>query len=197
VLIPPSPAAERNKTPLLQALRPYLVSGTRVLEIGSGTAVHAAYFCHELEGLHWQMSNPSVNNANARQRAREHDSLLEPIDLDLLTGPWPDAEYDCVFSANVLHIAPEAATAALFAGAAGVCHPQTGRVILYGPWRYADKPLEPGNVQFDATLRAQNPESGLRLFEDADAAARDAGFRLEQDLLMPANNHLLVFNRAA
>lgn len=181
----------------MQALRSTLVPGTRVLEIGSGTAVHGAYFCSNLDGLHWQLSNPPGNNANACQRVLEHgqDGLLEPVDLDLLEGPWPAAEYDCVFAVNVLHIAPEDATAALFAGAAQVCEPEGGRVILYGPWRYKDRPLEPGNAQFDATLRAQNPESGLRLFEDADAAARASGFRLENDLSMPANNRLLLFRR--
>ena len=37
-MLPFAPSAERNKDPILHALRPWLETRARVIEIGSGTA---------------------------------------------------------------------------------------------------------------------------------------------------------------
>jgi hypothetical protein len=42
-------------------------------------------------------------------------------------------------------------------------------------------------------LRERDPESAVRDFEDVDALAAAAGFELQADYAMPANNRLLVW----
>ena len=89
---------------------------------------------------------------------------------------------------------PQDATQRLFEHAARQTRP-AGRVFVYGPFRYADRELEPSNARFDARLRASDPSRGLRLFEDVDEAARSHGFELVEDRPMPANNHAIWWER--
>ena len=70
-------------------------------------------------------------------------------------------------------------------------------IYLYGPYRYADRPLEPSNEQFDQWLKARDPASGIRNFEDLSRIAQEQGFSLEADVPMPANNRSLIFRRAS
>ena len=51
-----SEASERNREPILQVLRRMFADRTAVLEIGSGTGQHAAYFAPALPHLAWQPS---------------------------------------------------------------------------------------------------------------------------------------------
>ena len=54
----------------------------------------------------------------------------------------------------------------------------------------------PSNAAFDATLRAENPEWGVRDIRDLSALADKAGLSLAEITPMPANNLVLAFTRA-
>jgi len=182
-------ACERNKGPILEVLREVFTEAGVVLEIGSGTGQHAAWFARHLPHLQWQPTDRAgeLDSAGAWHAHARLDNLRSPRVLDLLAGPWPLDSARYVVSINVLHIAPAAAAPRLFAGAARVL-PAGGLVCLYGPFRYRARELEPSNDNFDRWLRARDPASGLREFEWVDEQARASGFRLVEDRAMPANN---------
>jgi len=50
-------ACGRNQTPILEVLKEILPDTGKVLEIGSGTGQHAAYFSRSLSHLVWQPSD--------------------------------------------------------------------------------------------------------------------------------------------
>ncbi|HMZ87630.1 MAG TPA: DUF938 domain-containing protein, partial [Giesbergeria sp.] len=52
-----SPAAERNRQPILQVLSALLPSTGRALEVASGTGQHVAWFAAALPGWTWQPSD--------------------------------------------------------------------------------------------------------------------------------------------
>jgi hypothetical protein len=92
----------------------------------------------------------------------------------------------------MLHIAPWACCAGLMRGAARYLTP-AGLLVTYGPYLEDDVATAPGNLAFDASLRARDPAWGLRRREEVEAEAARAGFVLRERRAMPANNLLLVF----
>jgi SAM-dependent methyltransferase len=191
-----SPAAERNKKPILQVLRSLLPPTARVLEIAAGTGQHAAHFAKEQPGWQWQ---PTDVDATALPGIAAHSekltNVLPPLQLDVL-APWPPhlGLFDAVYCANMLHIAPWSTCAALMEGAASHLVDR-GHLVLYGPFIVEGEPTADSNLAFDADLRQRNPQWGLRKLGMVTEAAQTMGLSLTQGVAMPANNLLLVFRR--
>ena len=197
-----SPAADRNKSVILEALQRLLPVSGRLLEIASGTGQHAAHCAAGLPGWTWQPSDPdpsALSSIAAWAAQQPSPGLQTPLMLDVLAEPWslaPGRSFDAVFCANMLHIAPWACCGALMRGAASLLDPQ-GLLITYGPYRVEGEPIADGNLSFDADLRARNPQWGIRWLHEVTAQANTAGLRLNQRLAMPANNQMLVFAQAS
>lgn len=161
----------------------------RVLEIGSGTGQHAAYFMPRLPHLAWQASEVPANLPELRQWVSEPP----PIELDV-DRPFPRVHIDAAFTANTCHIMSWAQVERMFQGLATLL-PPTGVFAVYGPFHYGGKPTAESNARFDAMLRARDPLSGVRDFEALRELASREGLELEEDNAMPANNRLLVFRK--
>jgi SAM-dependent methyltransferase len=184
---PFSEASERNRDPILAVLKRVLAKSSKVLEIGSGTGQHAAYFSSALTHLTWQASDVPEHLAGIRMWG------VEPIELDV-DKRWPALDADAVFSANTAHIMSWPQVERMFAGIAGM--PSVRVFCLYGPFSYGGKHTAPSNERFDAMLRARDPSSGLRDCEAVRDLARRHGMALLEDIAMPANNRLLVFSKS-
>jgi hypothetical protein len=68
-------------------------------------------------------------------------------------------------------------------------------LYLYGPYRQQDVETAPSNEEFDGSLKARNPEWGLRHLEDVVVEAERHGLALDAVVPMPANNLSVVFRR--
>ena len=189
-------ACDRNRDPILAALRECLPAKGRVLEIGSGTGQHAAYFSNAFPHLEWLPSDQPQNlEGISLWRQEAGPNCLAPVGLDLLSEGLQLPPADAIVCINTLHIVAWQGTHGLFTAAGKMLSPgQT--IYLYGPYRYAHRPLEPSNEQFDQWLKERDPASGIRNFEDLNRIAQEQGFALETDLPMPANNRSLIFRRA-
>ncbi|HUQ25531.1 MAG TPA: DUF938 domain-containing protein [Burkholderiales bacterium] len=183
---PFSEASERNRAPILAVLKNAFAKSRSVLEIGSGTGQHAAYFAPELPHLVWQASDVAENLAGIRQW------FASAIELDV-DKEWPPIHADAVFSANTCHIMSWEQVERMFAGIGSMASVKT--VCLYGPFNYGGTHSSESNARFDAMLRGRDPASGIRDAEAITALARKNGFSLAEDHAMPANNRLLVFRR--
>jgi len=190
-----SDASERNRGPIVAVLKRVFADRRHVLEIGSGTGQHAAYFAPELPHLDWQPSDVAENLPSIRVWRDEAQTrrLLEPLELDV-DRPFPAVSADAVFSANTSHIMSWPQVEKMFAGVAALL-PPGGAFALYGPFHYGGKPTSPSNAEFDAWLRRRDPASGVRNIEDVRELAARLGLDLEEDNAMPANNRMLVFRR--
>ena len=199
--LPFSPAAERNREPILALLRQLLPEHGQALEVACGTGQHAAWFAQHLPGWQWWPTDATADlfpAVLARTSGAGLAKVSPPRVLDLLAPEaWPLGEqrFDLVYAANLLHIAPRACAGALMRLAAQHLAPG-GRLVTYGPYLEDEVPTAEGNRQFDASLRQQNPAWGIRRREDLQAEAARAGLHLAQRHAMPANNLLLVWTRA-
>lgn len=192
---PYSAASARNREPILEQLRTFFADRRRVLEIGSGTGQHAVYFAAALPGLVWQTSDRAENLDGIRSWL--HEAALpntpDPIELDV-TATWPDVRFDAVFSANTLHIMAWPEVQAMFAALRHVTMADA-RLAIYGPFNQDGRFSSDSNAAFDASLKSRVAHMGIRDAADVDALAAAAGFDLLDDIAMPANNRLRLWQR--
>ena len=193
-----SPAAERNRAPILAELQRSLPRTGSMLEIASGTGQHAAHFAAALPGWRWQPSDGEAESlASISTWCAGLANALPPLHLDVVAETWPVADvFDAIFCANLLHISPWPACVALMRGAARHLIAR-GVLLLYGPYVVDDMPTAPSNLAFDADLRARNAAWGLRRLADVERQAEVVGLHLRERRAMPANNLLLAFTRDA
>ena len=193
-----SPAALRNRDPILDVLRSVLPKDGTILELASGSGEHVVHFAAALPDLTWQPSDPSENaraSIDAWIAAEQPHNILAPLDLDATAESWPIARADALIAINMVHISPWAATLGLLRHAAHLL-PTGGPLFLYGPYRRESEELVPSNAAFDADLRARNPAWGLRSLEDVTREAEAVGLLLDRVVAMPANNLSVIFLRA-
>lgn len=205
------PATRRNAEPILAVLRDELRGDERVLEIGSGSGQHAACFAAAMPGLRWQPSDVDEQLfASIRAWTSELGNVAEPIVLDASQpferwfaardesselGPCGAHEYDAIFSANVLHIAPWSVCVGLLEGAAIGLRTSVSCVILYGPFMRAGRHTAPSNEAFDRSLRARDPRWGVRDLDEIVREAQARDLELARVVEMPANNLCVVLRR--
>jgi hypothetical protein len=194
--LPVWPAAERNKQPILDVLRRVLPSQGSLLEVASGTGQHAAHFAAGLDGWTIQPSDSDAEHLETLRRRVEVERnarLLQPLELDV-TQTAPPVSPTAIYCANMVHIAPWSACLGLFA-LAGRLLPSDGLLLTYGPYSLHGVHTAVSNERFDESLKARNPEWGVRDVDELSAVAGEHGFALTETCQMPANNLLLVWRR--
>lgn len=190
---PYSAACERNSGPILQAITPLLTSSHSLLEIGSGTGQHAVTFARQLAHLQWQTSDRAEYHPGIRAWLDEAvlPNVLPPLELNIGKSPWPQKQFDAVFTANTCHIMAWEEVQLMFAGVTSVLN-NGGLFFIYGPFNYAGQFTSESNQQFDASLRQQAAHMGIRDIEKIIELAIQHGMQLQEGIAMPANNRLLV-----
>lgn len=190
-----SPSTARNREAIAGVLADVLPDKARVLEIGSGTGEHAVAACAARPDIRWQPSDPDARSRESQQAwaGEAGGRIAPPLDLDLRRDGWSAGldPVDAVVCINVIHISPWRVAEALAEGAARLLAP--GRpVYLYGPY-LEGAATAPSNLDFDRSLKARNPDWGVRALEDVAALFERSGFDLARKAEMPANNLSLVF----
>lgn len=196
-----SPSAARNAAPILAVLKDRLPAQGTVLEIGCGTGEHAVCFAAAMPTLTWIPTDPDpASRASTASWVafRGLANVHAPLEVDASAAAWGVetlAPFDAILSINMIHIAPWAATVGLFSGAGRLLR-AGGLLLLYGPFMHDGAYNAPSNADFDQSLKARNPAWGLRDIADLERIALASGLMLGERVDMPANNTLLVFQRA-
>jgi len=193
---PFSQACENNQQAIFAILESVFSQARHVLEIGSGTGQHAAYFAPRLPHLIWQTSDQAEYHPGIKAwlDASSAENLRRPLLLNVDMPQWPIATVDAVFSANTCHIMGWASVVAMFKQLANVLS-AGGTLAIYGPFNYDGQFTSPSNANFDQWLKQRGPQQGIRDFEAVNKLAREAGMTLLEDNAMPANNRLLVWHK--
>lgn len=212
-----SPSAERNKQPIVEVLARFPPFSEQkpadCLEIASGTGQHASHLamCFPHVTI-WPTeygggsAGPEADAygelapvfASIEAHAEGLGNIRKPMALDAGASEWP-AQIECnrfaaVFACNVCHISPYSVTEGIFAGAGRVLRP-SGGLFIYGPFMVDGQHTAPSNVEFDARLRSQNPEWGVRDATELVALASKHGLAFRERVAMPANNCVMCFSK--
>jgi len=197
-----SPAARRNRDPILDVLRRVLPAEGTVLEVASGSGEHAVWFARGLPGLVFQPSDPDDASRRSIAAWIAHERLANlraPLALDVSAQDWglPGEIAErlvAILCANMTHIAPWQATLGLLRGA-GRLLSAAGVLYLYGPYKREGRHTAPSNAAFDESLRARDPAWGVRDLETLVAAAEREGLALAEVIEMPANNLSVILRK--
>jgi SAM-dependent methyltransferase len=197
------PTFHRNHDPIWLAMSDFLSRKTGdVLEIGSGTGQHVTEFARRSKHLNWWPSDIYDSHLKSIAAWQAHsglENLNPPQRINLLDPDWtwiggggrPLAAMLCI---NVLHISPWSVSRNLMSGA-GRLLAEDGRLFVYGPFKRGGSHTAPSNAQFDAALRAEDPEWGVRDVGDLNELAQKNGLAPAIITPMPANNLVLAFAR--
>jgi cyclopropane fatty-acyl-phospholipid synthase-like methyltransferase len=138
---PFSQACENNKKPILQQLKKAFSTVHNVLEIGSGTGQHAAYFARKLPHVQWHCSDVEEYHDGINQWIDEFPSknLYRPFVLKLARDEWVSSSaishqpFDGIYTANTAHIMLEHEIQSLMQSVAAHL-PKRGVFCQYGPF---------------------------------------------------------------
>ena len=192
-----SQACERNREPIREVLASALPAEGTLLEIASGTGMHAVYLSRALPAWTWQPSDAdpeALASIEAWREAEGAANLRPPVRIDVTEDDWPVGSVDAVFNANMIHISPYASAEGLMRGV-GRGLRAGGRLALYGPFKIDGAHTAESNARFDESLRARDPRWGVRDLEAIVALADAAGLDHDGRVEMPANNLTLLFTR--
>ena len=200
-------AFHRNHLPIRTLLQRFLAGKSGdVVEAGSGTGQHVVDLARHFPDIAWWPSDLNEQHLTSIAAWRAHSGLANirpPLRIDLSDLRWCPEMHDgggpgellAVFCANVIHIAPWRAAEGLFAGAGRYLRAD-GLMFLYGPFKRGGQHTAVSNAVFDASLRDNNAEWGVRDIADLEKLADHSSLALLEIAEMPANNLILVFERS-
>ena len=197
-----APAFHRNHDPIWSVIGSWLTQQDGdALEIGSGTGQHIVEFARKAPRLNWWPSDildAHLRSIEAWSTEAALRNLQKPQILDLTEAAWqpsgPSGALTAIICINVLHIAPWRVSENLLSGAARLLRPR-GRLLVYGPFMRDGVHTAPSNASFDQSLRAKNPEWGVRDLAELSSLAARHGLSAIQVEPMPANNFVLTIIR--
>ena len=153
---PYSPSCDRNKEPILHILKQEISdSASQLLEIGSGTGQHAAFFAEHLPQLKWWTSDLLENHSAINSWIEDApNNALGPLEYQAGTTSFPKTDFDYVFTANTLHIMSWADSLALISDLQSL--KSGSKVLLYGPFNYNGQFSSESNAEFELWLKDRN-----------------------------------------
>ena len=190
-----SPSCENNRLPIIEQLRVHFANAQSVLEIGSGTGQHAAYFAPELTHLRWQTSDMPINHQSiiAWLDDVKAPNVYPPLRFTLGQDDWPDGKFDAIYSANTAHIMQRNEAQTMMSLIADNL-PAGGVFCQYGPFTEAGEFSSASNQAFHQRLILEG-YGGYRDIEELVAWVDNRGLTLTQKITMPANNLLLIWHK--
>lgn len=195
-----SPSYHRNIEPITEKLHEVIgKSCCNILEIGSGSGQHVARFASEFANIQFQPTDYEEENLLSIDSWCENLGNVYPsAKLDVTTEQWfkePHQKFDALLCFNVIHITPWEITQSIFKGANKNLSAES-QIIFYGPYKIDGKHTSESNAEFEQWLQEKNTSFGIHDIADVEKEAVSHGFKLQQMIVMPANNFIVEFVRA-
>ena len=197
-----APATQRNRNAILDVLLQVFPKQGTVLEIASGTGEHSVFFAPHFHPCQWIPSDPNpmaIASITDWQKHYPSDNLAAPLQIDVTALHWycednlQNKDIQAIININMIHISPWQACLGLMEGAKNLLSSVGGILYLYDPYKQDGKHTSVSNAEFDASLRYQNSEWGVRDLEAVITVAAAQKLVLQKIQPMPANNLSVIF----
>jgi hypothetical protein len=196
-------ATQRNRDFIGDVLSKILKKDGSILEIGSGSGEHGVFFQKRFPGIIWQTSDPDLLHRKSIISWINYEDLNKkmphPLELDVENIPWEvplklTYSLQGIVSINMIHVAKWSCTVALFKGAGRLLKKEQF-LMLYGPFKIANKHMSQSNYSFEKFLKLQNDHWGIRNLEKVTNETKKNGFLQEDIIKMPANNISIIYRK--
>ncbi|MBK24813.1 MAG: methylase [Halobacteriovorax sp.] len=193
---PFAPSCERNAGPIHNVLSKHLKDRKRLLEVGSGTGQHAVHFAPKFPHLTWITSDQPQYHQGIKMWLEEAKlpNIEGPLSFKLGEDSFPASNIDVLYTANTFHIMPFDMVKELISLAGANLIPGS-LFIVYGPFSYNGEFTSKSNEEFHLNLGQMAPHQGIRDFKDVHEQFEKRGFKLLDDIVMPANNQTLIYKK--
>ncbi len=190
-----------NRESIAAVLSNYLSPNSLFLEIASGSGEHGVFFQKKFPSIIWQTSDPELEHRKSINSWINHEGLTsimpKPLDLDVEMRPWPITNkhrslIKGIVCINMIHISPWTCSKALFEESQNYLG-QNNFLMVYGPFLRKNIITSESNLNFDQSLRLQNPLWGLRQLEEVNKLAIENRFIPDKVIEMPANNLSVIY----
>lgn len=219
-----SPHVETSREEILHVLKKHMVArGTSILEIGSGTGQHCAYFAKELPRVtfqpsettgyaspHFEATDVAVSLSSIDAWCEQLGNVKPALEIDASSkDQWPvkQKSFNALLAINLMHICTEDARRGLFQHASDVLLPSRGLIFIYGPFSTdQETSLSDSNKAFDTILRSKksgkNKEQemwGIQSVQQIDTIANHFEFeRIALEAASPTyDNVTLVYAKCS
>ena len=195
------PATTRNRDSIARVLSDYISPNSLFLEIASGSGEHGVFFQKTFPSIIWQTSDPELVHRKSINSWIKHEGLFlkmpEPLDINVEKRPWPITKHirsliKGIVCINMIHISPWSCTKALFKESKNNLN-QNNFLMIYGPFIRKDVQTSDSNLNFDQSLKFQNPLWGIRHLDEVNKLAFMNGFVQDKVIEMPANNLSVIY----
>ena len=195
------PATVRNRESIASVLSNYISANCLYLELASGSGEHGVFFQKTFPSIIWQTSDPELVHRKSIVSWINHHGLAskmpEPLDIDVEMRPWPISKkirslIKGIVCINMIHISPWTCTKALFEESKSYLD-HNNFLMLYGPFIRKRIQTSKSNLNFDQSLKLQNPLWGIRQLEEVNRLAIENGFKLDKVIEMPSNNLSVIY----
>ena len=195
------PATIRNRDSIARVLSDYISPNSLFLEIASGSGEHGVFFQKTFPSIIWQTSDPELVHRKSITSWIKHEGLFlkmpEPLDINVEKRPWPITKQirsliKGIVCINMIHISPWNCTKALFRESKNNLN-QNHFLMIYGPFIRKDVQTSDSNLNFDQSLKFQNPLWGIRHLDEVNKLAFMNGFVQDKVIEMPANNLSVIY----
>jgi cyclopropane fatty-acyl-phospholipid synthase-like methyltransferase len=194
---PFAPSCERNQQVIFEVLRMQINTNDKnLLEIGSGTGQHAVFMANKLPNIQWYTADLLENHLGIQMWIDDAqlDNINSPIEYQAGLSSFPQVDADIIYTANTLHIMSWDNVKALIQQLGDSLKPNA-KIIIYGPFNYKGEYTSESNAEFDIWLKKEGDHRAIRDFEKVVQQMQLANINLVDDIIMPANNRILIFNK--
>jgi len=168
----------------------------RLLEVGSGSGEHAVFLAKHFPQVEWYPTDVSAKLKSMATLIQEKGSknIQKPARMEVGKDELPKLKFDVIFTADTFHELHWKECKSLIKQFGGRLR-EDSRVVIYGPFKYGGNFPSPDIEALDASLKANDPSSGIRSFEDVNNAMIKNGFELIMDTALADRKQILVYKR--